>query len=209
MPEKEFVKHNLTAYNGLNFENVRATLIWTIPLGGLMALTEDEVIQILKMVEQSGFGELRLETADLKLLVRKKGYVVPAAQLDPEPGTSGAFSVAVHEPAKEGVAVPGGSDKPKKQMVSDQEGLVPIRSTMLGTVYLRPSPDAPHYAEVGSYVKKDDTICLIEVMKVFTAVKAGVSGYIAEVLVETNEMVEYGQPLFLVRPAAEPGGKKR
>jgi acetyl-CoA carboxylase biotin carboxyl carrier protein len=208
MPDKEFVKHNLAVYNGLNFENVHATLNWIIALGGLMALTEDEVVQILKMVEQSGFGELRLETADLKLLVRKKGYVVPAAQLDPEPGTPGAVPAAAHEPVIQGPAVPDGSDKPKKQMVSGEEGLVPIKSTMLGTVYLRPSPDAPHYVEVGSYVKKDDTICLIEVMKVFTAVKAGVNGYIAEVLVETNEMVEYGQPLFLVRPAAESGGKK-
>ena len=173
-----------------------------------MALTEDEVIQILKLVEQSSFGELRLETADLKLLVRKKGYVAPSAELDPAPRISGIASTTARQPVTQDAAVPSESGKPKKQqVVAGQEGLVTIKSTMLGTVYLRPSPDAPHYVDVGSYVKKDDTICLIEVMKVFTAVKAGVSGHITEILVETNEMVEYGQPLFLVKPEAESPGK--
>jgi acetyl-CoA carboxylase biotin carboxyl carrier protein len=51
-------------------------------------------------------------------------------------------------------------------------------------------------------VKEEETVCLIEVMKVFTAVKAGIRGHVSQVLIETNDMVEYNQPMFLVKPAA-------
>ena len=101
--------------------------------------------------------------------------------------------------------VGSGTGKGKRVTAAAQrEGLVPIKAPLLGTVYRRPTPDAPPYVEMGSFVKEDDTVCLIEVMKVFSAVKAGVRGRITEVLVETNEMVEYGQPLFMVKPEAEP-----
>jgi acetyl-CoA carboxylase biotin carboxyl carrier protein len=70
--------------------------------------------------------------------------------------------------------------------------------------YRRSAPESPPYVEVGSHVKADDTVCLIEIMKVFTSVKAGVSGRIAEVLIAENSMVEYGQPLFMIKPDAGP-----
>ena len=172
-----------------------------------MALTEDEVIRILKLVEQSSFGELRLETADLKLLVRKKGYVATNTSPDTGTGSSGTVSNATPQPVIEQTPAPSESGRTEGLVAACQEGMVTIKSPMLGTVYLRPSPDASHYVEVGSHVKKDDTVCLIEVMKVFTAVKAGVNGHIADILVDTNEMVEYGQQLFLVRPDIESSGK--
>jgi len=171
-----------------------------------MALTEDEVVQILKMVEQSNFGELRLETGDLKLLVRKKGYIAPCAEFASAPVSSGPAATGLEQPVIRDPAVPGAAHKPDNA-ADDHKGAIAIKSPMLGTVYLRPGPDAPPYVEVGSYVKKEETICLIEVMKVFTAVKAESTGYITAVLVETNQMVEYGQTLFLIKPEAESHGK--
>ncbi len=166
-----------------------------------MTLSETEILQILKMVEESSFGELRLETGDLKLVVRKKGYtgygMESEAATSPPPGAKMPDREARPESPP-----PRPADTPKKA-AAEQEGVLTIKSPMLGTVYRRPSPDAPPYVEIGSFVKEDDTVCLIEVMKVFTAVKAGVRGYISEILIETNDMVEYGQPLFNVRPAAE------
>jgi acetyl-CoA carboxylase biotin carboxyl carrier protein len=155
-----------------------------------MTLTEDDVIQILKLVEESTFDELHLESEDMKLVVRKKGCGIAVVE-------QGLMGEAQTRPRKTG--------QPKGKKVETpvhKEGLVPIKAPLLGTVYKRPSPDAPPYVDAGSFVKEGDTVCLIEVMKVFTAVKAGVRGEITEVLVETNEMVEYGQPLFLVRPEA-------
>jgi acetyl-CoA carboxylase biotin carboxyl carrier protein len=165
-----------------------------------MKLTEDEVIQVLKLVEASSFDELHLETGDIKLVVRKKGTpggpVAECGLVSASPGAVAPAGSVVQaaRPLKDE------ERKGQEREVVKEEGLVPIKSPMLGTVYRRPSPDAPHYVEVGSQVKEDDTICLIEVMKVFTAVKAGVRGQISRILVETNEMVEYGQPLFLVKP---------
>ncbi len=169
-----------------------------------MTLSQDEILQIMKMVEESDFGELCLETGELKLVVRKKGYVASAPDGAPQHGR--AAEPEARRPAIPDTAVPPSAAKKSTQTV-DHTGTTPIKSPMLGTVYRRPSPDAPPYIEVGSFVKEDDTVCLIEVMKVFTAVKAGVRGYVEEILVETNEMVEYGQPLFLVRPGAEPPKK--
>ena len=166
-----------------------------------MTLTQDEVIEILKLVEQSTFDELHLETGELKLVVRKRGCgpaVVESNASPASPGPSQAPGVS------HGIAQPCVGEDKKATAAARQEGLVSIKAPLLGTVYRRPSPESLPYVEIGSFVKEDDTVCLIEVMKVFTAVKAGVRGRITEVLVETNEMVEYGQPLFMVKPETGP-----
>ena len=167
-----------------------------------MTLTEDDVIRILKLVEQSTFDELHLETGEIKLVVRKKGC--GTAVVDTQTAATGTTPIPSAPAREEGTPVskPGQRKGKKTKTVGQQEGLLPIKAPLLGTVYRRPSPETPHYVDVGSLVKEDDTVCLIEVMKVFTAVKAGISGRIAEVLVETGEMVEYGQPLFRVEPEA-------
>jgi len=162
-------------------------------------LSEAEILQILRMFEESSFGELRLETGELKLVVRKKGCIASGAESNPLPASPVPVESQVPQPVIQDARVKGEADKTKKA-AADQEGTVAITSPMLGTVYLRPSPDAPPYVEVGSFVKGGDTLCLIEVMKVFTAVNASVQGHITEILIESNEMVEYGQPLFRVRP---------
>jgi acetyl-CoA carboxylase biotin carboxyl carrier protein len=82
-----------------------------------------------------------------------------------------------------------------------EENLTAIPSPMLGTFYRCPAPGAPPYVEVGSFVEEGDTVCLIEVMKIFNAVKAGVRGYIAKIFPETGQLVEYGQTLFSVSRA--------
>jgi acetyl-CoA carboxylase biotin carboxyl carrier protein len=161
-----------------------------------MGLTQDEVIEILRLVEQSTFDELHLETGDLKLVIRKQGCgtaVVEGNVPGALPGQAEQRAVERSTGKDRGVAT-----------AAQREGLVPIKAPLLGTVYRRPAPEAPPYVEMDSFVKEDDTVCLIEVMKVFTAVKAGVRGRVTEILFETNEMVEYGQPLFWVKPEAGP-----
>jgi len=167
-----------------------------------MTLTQDEVIQILKLVEESSFDELHLETGDMKLVVRKKGCGVAVVEQGSMAGDPVSPDAVPPSGAQTRPRKPGQPKGKKAATPVRQEGLVPIKAPLLGTVYRRPSPDSSPYVEPGSFVTENDTVCLIEVMKVFTAVKAGVRGEIAEILVETNEMVEYGQPLFLVKPEA-------
>ena len=75
-----------------------------------------------------------------------------------------------------------------------------IESPMVGTFYSSSTPDAPSFVNVGSVIRADSTVCIIEAMKVFTDIPAGVAGTITEVLVKSGQSVEYGQPLFRVNP---------
>ncbi len=77
---------------------------------------------------------------------------------------------------------------------------VVIESPMVGTYYASSSPDVPPFVSVGSVVREDSTVCVIEAMKVFTDIPAGVSGTIAEILVKNGQSVEFDQPLFRVQP---------
>lgn len=78
---------------------------------------------------------------------------------------------------------------------------VVIDSPMVGTYYDSPSPDSPSFVTPGTAVRPDATVCVIEAMKVFTDIPAGISGTISEVLVKNGQSVEFGQPLFRVKPA--------
>ena len=166
-----------------------------------MELTEDEVIQILKLIEASSFDELNLTLSDIKLVVKKKTNASDVTE-----------KLVVKAPAQSVIAdkpvIELGKEKTRGevQKIGDKaeeilgDKLLPIKSPMLGIFYRRPAPSAPPYVEVGSLVEIGDTIFLIEVMKVFNAVKAEVRGYIAKILQETGELVEYGQTLFLISP---------
>ena len=76
-----------------------------------------------------------------------------------------------------------------------------IESPMVGTYYASPAPDSPAFVSVGSNVRPDQTVCVIEAMKVFTDIPAGLSGTVIEVLVKNGQPVEFGQPLFRVKPS--------
>jgi acetyl-CoA carboxylase biotin carboxyl carrier protein len=80
-------------------------------------------------------------------------------------------------------------------------GEVDIKSPMIGTFYRAPSPEAGNYIEVGASVTPETVVCIIEAMKVMNEIKAEVKGVVTQVLVENAKPVEFGQPLFKVRPA--------
>ncbi len=172
-----------------------------------MTLTHDEIVQILKLIEESTFDELHLETGDLKLHIRKQGCGTSEVEINPPlagPASVSSESSPSASARAEKDGITTGTVKTSERPATGDAGLLPIKAPLLGTIYRRPAPESPAYVEVGSLVKEEDTVCLIEVMKVFTAVKAGIRGRITQVLVETNELVEYGQPLFLVKPEAGP-----
>jgi acetyl-CoA carboxylase biotin carboxyl carrier protein len=80
-------------------------------------------------------------------------------------------------------------------------GEIDIKSPMIGTLYRAPSPEASSYIEVGSEVNPDSVVCIIEAMKVMNEIKAEVKGVVTQVLIENGKPVEFGQPLFKVRPS--------
>ena len=80
------------------------------------------------------------------------------------------------------------------------ENLVKITSPMVGTFYTSPNPEAAPYIKVGSKVSANSVVCIIEAMKVFNEIRSEVAGTIEKILVDNQQAVEYGQPLFVVRP---------
>ena len=164
-------------------------------------IDQDDVIEILRMMEESNFDELHLEIGDLKLTV-KKGNGETRSIHELKIGTEGPTKLTVlEEPlaaAKtQGVDTAISTDLKEKDYF-EEEGVIPIKAPMLGTFYSAPKPGAPPFVEVGRPVSEDDSVCIIEVMKLFNTVKANVRGRIAKICAENGQMVEYQQTLFLV-----------
>jgi acetyl-CoA carboxylase biotin carboxyl carrier protein len=165
-----------------------------------MDLTEDDVLEILKLFEQSKFDFLQLEQGERKITVSKGGYV-PAGM--PASAAAPAARPAA-QPVPAPVAQPAASPSPapKASPAAIPEGLVAITAPMVGKFYSAPAPSDPPYVEVGSKVAAGAAVGLIEVMKVFASVKTETAGTIEQILVNNGEFVEFGQTLFLLRPNA-------
>ncbi|MDX1564877.1 MAG: acetyl-CoA carboxylase biotin carboxyl carrier protein [Phycisphaeraceae bacterium] len=146
--------------------------------------------QLIKLMKDNDLSEIDLKDQDEQVSLKRgsTGQIVttPAA---PPP--------AVPAPAATSAEPP----KAAEQKTPAEEGLLEIKSPMVGTFYSAPSPDADPFVSVGSIVGPDTVVCLIEAMKVFQEIKPeDVAGTIEKILVSSGEAVEHGQPLFLVRP---------
>jgi acetyl-CoA carboxylase biotin carboxyl carrier protein len=163
-----------------------------------MELTEEDVLHILKLIDESKFDYFQLEFGELKITV-SKGEPIPlntASQNVVAPQSASAPAPQVPKAAPASPQTQPGKTEPKPI----PEGLVPITAPLLGTFYVAPEPGAPPFVQVGAKVTEDTTVGLIEVMKVFNSVRANVTGTIVEVVAQNGQFVEYGQPLFLVKP---------
>lgn len=178
-----------------------------------MSLSEEDVLKILKLIDESDFDELNLEMEGLKLIVRKGGvtnafqeFESPSILPPPSPSSKQAAPVAadieaspITSPPKISIP-PSGMDTPSLE----GDGLLPIKAPLLGTFYRAPNLGAPPFVDVGAFVTENDTVCMIEVMKVFASVKAGVRGQVVKICAENAKLVEYQQTLFLIQPEKGP-----
>jgi acetyl-CoA carboxylase biotin carboxyl carrier protein len=176
----------------------------------MSSIRQEDVLLILKLLDESAFDELRLESGDLKLHIKKHQA---GAGFHPAEACFSPGRVPLQE-EKDRPAKPGESGPVAATAAATQEpppDFLVIRAPMLGTFYRTPKPGAPAFAEVGSLVNEDDPVCIIEVMKLFNTVKAGLRGRIARVCVEQGQMVEFNQPLFWVEKpeGKEPAAGKR
>ena len=145
-----------------------------------MALNDDDVREILRIIDESDLDELRIETDGLSLHVLRGG--VPPASAD-EPARAPRTQIA--EP------IPAAAPEPQF------DGLT-IAAPTIGTFYRAPAPGEAPFVEVGTRVEPETIVCIIEVMKMMNSIPAGVAGTIVEIHVENAQPVEYGQPLFRV-----------
>ncbi len=165
-----------------------------------MELSEDDVLHILKLIDESKFDYFQLEVGELKITV-SKGDPIPIAS----PAVQTATPVAAPASSSTAAAKPhltptASTAAAPAKPAAIPEGMVPITAPLLGTFYVAPEPGAPPFVKVGQQITEDTTVGLIEVMKVFNSVRAAVSGTIVEVVAQNGQFVEFGQPLFIVKP---------
>jgi acetyl-CoA carboxylase biotin carboxyl carrier protein len=150
-----------------------------------------------------------MEMGDLKLFLSKgdigdgTGSPVDLSRettacqpMQPEQEAAAAATASVEKKGPETTATAA-----KAEEETIEEGLVPIKASVVSVFYRRPSPDEPPFVEVGREVKEDTVVCLLEVMKCFRSVTAGVQGRVEKICVENAQLVEPGTVLFLIRPA--------
>ena len=150
-----------------------------------------DIKAIIDLMKKNSIAEFELERQDFKIKLKRAGNgSVSSAQFE-EPSMIAyappTATLPVHSPGSAPVAVLTSTD-------------VEIKSPMIGTFYRAPSPEAGHYAEIGTEVTPDTVVCIIEAMKVMNEIKAEAKGVITQVLVENAKPVEFGQPLFKIRP---------
>lgn len=151
-----------------------------------MQLTLAQLESLLKTLEAGGVGEFEYEDDKirLKIAVPRGVQAVP-----PPPPVRASSPFASAGP----IAAPAA---PAAQASTD---LVPITSPFVGTFYRASSPESANFVEVGSVVKKGQTLCIVEAMKLMNEIEAEVAGTVTEILVENGKSVEYGQKLFVIR----------
>ena len=152
-----------------------------------------DIKAIIDLMKKNSITEFELEEKDSKLrLKRGLSGGSPAIALSDESAPTIAMPIQVAAPVMAAAAVAA---------APVNTGEIDIKSPMIGTFYRSPSPEAGPYADVGTEVSADTVVCIIEAMKVMNEIKSEVKGVITQVLVESGKPVEFGQPLFKVRPS--------
>ena len=153
-----------------------------------------DIKAIIDLMKKNSVSEFELEKQDFKIRL-KRGGVNLSAVVQPDEGASIAYS-----PAAAQISL-GTVPTSPAVVPAPTSGEIEIKSPMIGTFYRSPSPEAGPYIEVGMEVNPDTAVCIVEAMKVMNEIKAEVKGVITQVLLESGKPVEFGQPLFKVRPA--------
>lgn len=175
-----------------------------------MELSNQDIIKIMQVVSESHYAEFRLEDGDFKLYLRADGVttgIIPGGlPVDignmstgmgagaPE-NTASSLSLATLTPQE----VPAAAAPRSAEIGSaNAASIKAIKAPMTGTVYLSPAPGEPHFVTLGKHIDVDDAVCIVEVMKLFNSIAAGVTGKVHRICVEDGTMVNEGQLLMEV-----------
>lgn len=159
----------------------------------------NEIINLMQEMTKMGLTRIKLERENFKLELEKNINVIPAEALTIRQGVE---SVKTNEPMiNEAMVSESMSSEAKANAASDKDlpRTKKILSPMVGTFYSQPAPDKPAFVSVGDIVKKGQPVCIIEAMKLMNEIESEVDGEIIQCLVDNEEMVEFGQPLFIVK----------
>lgn len=177
-----------------------------------MSLSQEDLVQVLELFAASDWEELDLISGDVRVAVSKRGNgtFTPlargggAVESAPAPASFVAAPVAAAPSAAAPVpaAAPAVAAPPPAPAADEEPppGVVGVRSPTLGTFYVAGKPGAPPFVQVGDTVGPEDTLAIVEVMKLMNPVKAGTAGEVVKVCARNSELVEYDRVLFWIRP---------
>lgn len=165
-----------------------------------------EIQSLLDYIAKSGLEEVKIETEELTLKVKKsvppkvQQNIIQSPAVTMPPDSTGLVAAIPASPFSAAA-----SEKPsgttEAGSLSEKSKYVPITSPMIGTFYQASSPEAGPFVKVGDRVSTGKTVCVIEAMKLFNEIESEIAGTVVEILVEDASPVQYDQPLFLVDPS--------
>jgi acetyl-CoA carboxylase biotin carboxyl carrier protein len=151
---------------------------------------EHRLQRLVALMKEHGLSEVELRDSDQQIRICRPFSEVPPGYPHYPPGGFAAPPLAA-PPA----ASPSASAATPE---TESDSIVLIKSPMVGTFYSRPNPNSPPFLKVGGYVEPESTVCIIEAMKVFNEIPAEIRGRIVAILVDDEEPVEFGKPLYRV-----------
>ncbi len=149
----------------------------------------NQVRELLEMLNQTDVEELCLKSSDFELTIRKGSS---ATALPPVPVTSLPVTV-------ESIAIQTTSSPPP--VVINDKNWIDVTSPIVGTFYRSPAPDEPSFIEVGDVIRRGQTLCIIEAMKLMNELESEVSGEVMEIVVENGKPIQFGDLLMRIKPA--------
>ncbi len=154
-----------------------------------------DIQELIKFVAKSGATEVDLEIDNIKISIKS-----------PEKkrrGEADEITTIIQQPTTSVMAAPivAATAFASTPEVDENANYITIKSSMIGTFYRSSSPETPSFVNIGDTIKKGDTLCIIEAMKLFNEIESEVSGKIVKVLVDDTTPIEFDQPLFLVDPS--------
>lgn len=150
-----------------------------------------DIKAIIDLMRKNAISEFEMEKQDFKIKLKRSSNGGPMVNYPED--ASAVIYASQTQPSASAPPVAG-----TPQVATSSE--IEVKSPMVGTFYRSPTPDSAPYAEIGTELNPDSVICIIEAMKVMNEIKSEVRGVVTQVLIENGKPVEYGQPLFKLRP---------
>lgn len=161
----------------------------------------EEIKELIKLIDETAIDEFTYEFDGAKIELKKRKVEASFVANQTFSQENVQANLAPKAPAAPANAIDDSKAAVKTAETEENSSeLHKITSPMVGTFYASPKPDADPYVTIGSKVKENTVVCIVEAMKLFNEIEAEVKGEIVDVLVENGQLVEYGQPLFLVKP---------
>jgi acetyl-CoA carboxylase biotin carboxyl carrier protein len=153
----------------------------------------EEINRFIKLLEEKNLSQFELEIEGFKIKIGRTAQILyaPAPQAAPAPA-----------PSQPSAADRPGAELPEPHPAEGQAHLHFVTSPMVGTFYRAPAPNSSPFVEIGDPVKKKQTLCIVEAMKLMNEIECDLDGTIKEIFVENGKPVEYGQRLFAIVPHA-------